>query len=230
MVGIVLLIYHLSSAYETSLFIMIFFHYCFNFLISADPPIKYDIMSRLRPALLKPETLYSLLRHRMIEEIRRSQNDQFRKDHEEEKNDKGNTNGGGNKVLRLTKPYYVSTLSFKKYMLQNSGRKYGIRVRRGRKMHRLRVSQRYEDHQKLPMVASVMKNRFHGVKRNPENESGLSPLDINFERHRRSNNINGKIGIICFFFISVIISTLLFFIIFLYTLYYYIQKILFRHY
>ena len=185
-------------------------------------------MSRLHPALLKPETLYSLLRHRIIEEIRRSQDDQFRKDHEEGKNDKGNTKGGGNKVLRLTKPYYVSTLTLKKYMLQKSGGKYGIRAR---KMHGLRVPQRYKDHQKLPMVASVMKNRFHGVKRNPENESELSPLDKSFKRHRRANNIdNGKIGIICFFFISIIISTLLFFIIFLYTLYYYIQKILFRHY
>ena len=66
-------------------FRMIFFRYCFYFLISADPPIKYDIMSRLHPALLKPETLYSLLRHRMIEEIRRRQNDQFRKDPEERK-------------------------------------------------------------------------------------------------------------------------------------------------
>ena len=188
-------------------------------------------MSRLHPALLKPETLYSLLGHRIIEEIRRrNQNFQFRKDNEEGKNDKGNTDGGGNKVLQLTKLYYVPTLSIKKYMLQKSGRKYGSRVQRARKMHGLRISKRSKDPQILPMVASVMKNRFHRVKRNPEHESGLSPLDINFKRHRRSNNINGKIGIICFFFISVIISTLLFFIIFLYTLYYYIQKILFRHY
>ena len=171
---------------------MIFFHYCFNFLISADPPIKYDIMSRLHPALLKPETLYSLLRHRMIEEIRRRQNDQFRKDTEERKNDKGNTNGGRNKVLQLTKPYYVPTLSLKKYMLQKSGRKYGIRVRRDGKMYELRVPQRSKDTQKLPIVASVMKNRFHGVKRSPGNESGLSLLDIYFKRHGRTNNINKK--------------------------------------
>ena len=212
MVGIVLLIYHLSSAYETSLFRMIFFHYCFNFLISADPPIKYDIMSRLHPALLKPETLYSLLRHRMIEKIRRRQNDQFRKDPEERKNDKGNTNGDRNKVLQLTKPYYVPSLSLKKYMLQKSGRKYGIRVRRDSTMHELRAPQRSKDTQKLPMVASVMKNRFHGVKRNPENESGLSPLDINFKRHRRTNHIDNKKSrrylIIFIFFICIYIILL----------------------
>lgn len=181
-------------------------------------------MSRLHPTLLKTETLYSLLRHRIIKEIRRRQNFQFRKDHEEGKNDKGNTDGGGNKVLQLTKLYYVPTLSLKKYMLQKSGRKYGKRVRIARKMHGLRIPQRSKDPQILPMVASVMKNRFHRVKRNPEHESGLSPLDINFKRHGRANNIDKKrIGIICILLIPCIISTLLFFIMFLYTLYYYIQ-------
>ena len=176
---------------------MIFFRYCFYFLISADPPIKYDIMSRLHPALLI---------YRMIEEIRRRQNYQFRKDHEEGKDDKGNTDGDGNKVLRVTKPYYVPTLSLKKYMLQKAGTKYGIRVQRARKMHGMRVQRSAKDPQTLPSVVSIMKNRFHGVKRNPENESGLSPLDINFKRHRRTNNIDNwkpRHLIICTFFIFI---------------------------
>ena len=160
----------------------------------------------------------------IIEEIRRRQNFQFRKDHEEGKNDKGNTDGGRNKVLQLTKLYNVPTLSLKKYMLQKSGRKYGKRVRRARKMHGLQIPQRSKDPQIPPMVASVMKNRFHRVKRNPEHDSGLSPLDINFKRHGRENNIDKtKVGIICILFISCIISTLLYFIMFLFTLYYYIH-------
>ena len=154
-------------------------------------------MSRLHPALLI---------YRMIEEIRRRQNYQFRKDHEEGKDDKGNTDGDGNKVLRVTKPYYVPTLSLKKYMLQKAGTKYGIRVQRARKMHGMRVQRSAKDPQTLPSVVSIMKNRFHGVKRNPENESGLSPLDINFKRHRRTNNIDNwkpRHLIICTFFIFI---------------------------
>ena len=183
---------------------MIFFRYCFYFLISADPPIKYDIMSRLHPALLKLETLEKAKRRR--------QNYQFRKDHEEGKDDKGNTDGDGNKVLRLTKPYYVPTLSLKKYMQQKAGTKYEIRVQRARKMNEMRVQGSAKDPQKLPSVVSIMKNRFHGVKRNPENESGLSPLDINFKRHRRTNHIDNKKSrrylIIFIFFICIYIILL----------------------
>ena len=149
-------------------------------------------MSRLHPALLKPETLYTLLRHRIIEEIRRRQNDQFRKDHEQVKNNKGSTNGEANKLLRLTKPYYVPTLSLKKYMLQKAGTKYGMRVQRASKMYGMRVQRSAKDPEKLPLFVSVMKNRFHGVKRSPGYESGLSLLDIYFKRHGRTNNINKK--------------------------------------
>ena len=193
---------------------MISFATAFYFLISADPPIKYDIKSRLHPALLKPETLYTLLRHRIIKEIRRRQNYQFRKDHEEGKDDKDNTDWDGNKLLRLTKPYYVPILSLKKYMRQKAGKKYDVMVKRARKIDGMRNQGSSKDPQKIPIFVSVMKIN-NGAKRNPENESGLSPLGINFKRHRRANNIDkGKLiyriisTVLLYFFTIIFACTL----------------------
>ena len=101
-----------------------------------------------------------------------------------------------NKLLRLTKPYYVPTLSLKKYMLQKAGTKYGMRVQRASKMYGMRFQRSAKDPQKLPLFVSVMKNRFHGVKRNPGYESGLSLLDIYFKRHGRTNK-KPKYRIVC---------------------------------
>ena len=132
------------------------------------------------------------MRHRIIEEIKRRQYDQFRKDNEEGKDNKGNSVGEANKSLRLTKPYYVPTLSLKKYMLQKAGTKYGMRVQRAGKMHRMRVQRSAKRPQKLPLFVSAMKNRFYAVKRHQGKESGLSLLDIYFKRHGRTNNIDNK--------------------------------------
>ena len=115
----------------------------------------------------------------------------------------------------------------KKYMLQKAGIKCEIRVRRTRKMHEMRNQRSSKDPQKLPNVVSVMKNRFHGVKRNPENESELSPLDISFKRHGGANNIDNRKSKLYFFVCNFFISC---YIIFVCTLSCCVQRLLSRLY
>ena len=110
--------------------------------------------------------------------------------------------------------------SCKKYMLQKAGIKCEIRVRRTRKMHEMRNQRSSKDPQKLPNVVSVMKNRFHGVKRNPENESELSPLDISFKRHGGANNIDNRKSKLYFF----VCNFLFLFTLFSYVLYLVVSK------
>ena len=117
----------------------------------------------MHPTLLKPEILYVLLRHRIIDEIKRRQAASFRKDAEKDEEEKENTEKDAkkyplNRNSDLVKPYYAPTLSLKKYMQQKAGTKYGLRVQRN-----------VENVQELPLFVSLMKNRFYGVKRNTEN-------------------------------------------------------------
>ena len=174
----------------------------------------------MHPTLLKPEILYVLLRHRIIDEIKRRQAASFRKDAEKDKEEKENTEKDAkkyplNRNPDWVKPYYAPTLSLKKYMQQKAGTKYGLRVQRNA-----------ENVKKLPLFVSLMKNRFYGVKRNAENDKNFmetgslmsqsqsqvyeSLMNLYFNRHHlpfadplrydfpiirmgRSQNINNKI-------------------------------------
>ena len=77
----------------------------------------------MHPTLLKPEILYVLLRHRIIDEIKRRQAASFRKDAEKDEEEKENTEKDAkkyplNRNPDWVKPYYAPTLSLKKYMQQ----------------------------------------------------------------------------------------------------------------
>ena len=148
----------------------------------------------MHPTLLKPEILYVLLRHRIIDEIKRRQSAFLRNDVGKDGEEKENTEKDAkkyplNRNSDGVKPYYAPTLSLKKYMLQKAWTKYGLRVQRN-----------VENVQKLPLFVSLMKNRFYKVKRNAESnensfESGSlmslsqaqvveSLMNIYFNRHR----------------------------------------------
>ena len=121
----------------------------------------------MHPALLKPEILYVLLRHRIIDEIKRRRSAFLRKDAEKDVEEKGNIEEDVkkyplNRNSDGVKPYYAPTLSLKKYMQQKAGTKYGLRVQRN-----------VENVQKLPLFVSLMKNRFYGVKRNTKSNKNL---------------------------------------------------------
>ena len=136
----------------------------------------------MHPTLLKPEILYVLLRHRIIDEIKRRQAASFRRGAEKDEEEKENTEKDAkkyplNRNPDWVKPYYAPTLSLKKYMQQKAGTKYGLRVQRNA-----------ENVQKLPLFVSLMKNRFYGVKRNAENDKNLmetveSLMNLYFNRH-----------------------------------------------
>merc|ERR1711963_124832 len=150
----------------------------------AEQTNKYGVISRLHPTLLKPEILYVLLRHRIIDEIKRRQSASFRRGTETDEEEKENTEEDAkkyplNRNQDWVKPYYAPTLSLKKYMQQKAGTKYGLRVQRN-----------VENVQKLPLFVSLMKNRFYGVKRNAENDKNLmetveSLMNLYFNRHRQ---------------------------------------------
>ena len=137
----------------------------------------------MHPTLLKPEILYVLLRHRIIDEIKRRQSAFLRKDAEEDKEENVNNENDAkkfplNRNREGVKPYYAPTLSLKKYMQQKVGTKYGLRVQRS-----------VENVPKLPLFVSLMKNRFYEVKRNTENNKNLmetaeSLMNLYFNRHR----------------------------------------------
>merc|ERR1711963_657312 len=160
----------------------------------AEQTNKYGVISRLHPTLLKPEILYVLLRHRIIDEIERRQAASFRRGTETDEEEKENTEEDAkkyplNRNQDWVKPYYAPTLSLKKYMQQKAGTKYGLRVQRN-----------VENVQKLPLFVSLMKNRFYGVKRNTENNKNFiekgslmsqsqaqvveSLMNLYFNRHR----------------------------------------------
>ena len=107
--------------------------------------------------------MYVLLRHRIIDEIKRRQSAFLRKDVEEDKEENENNENDAkkfplNRNREGVKPYHAPTLSLKKYMQQKAGTKYGLRVQRN-----------VENVQELPLFVSLMKNRFYEVKRNTEN-------------------------------------------------------------
>ena len=157
--------------------------------ISAGLAINYSVISRLHPALLKPEILYSLLRNRIIDEIKRRQS--LGKDPVKHGVNQDNTGRGQPHLQRhpdRTKPYYAPTVSLKKYMLRKAGTKYGLRVQR-----------KSDDIQKLPLFVSVMKNRFHGIRRKRDTDKTLDLMEIYFKRMGRleKDKKKPKYRIIC---------------------------------
>ena len=111
--------------------------------------------------------MYVLLRHRIIDEIKRRQSAFLRKDAEKDEEEKESIEEDAekyplNRNSDGVKSYYAPTLSLKKYMQQKAGTKYGLRVQRN-----------VENVPDLPLFVSLMKNRFHGIKRNTESNKNL---------------------------------------------------------
>ena len=200
----------------------IFFKYHFlitswNYFISAGPSIKYDVISRLHPALLKKEILYFILRNRIIDEINRRHSNSPGKDLVKDEANQGKTDKGQSHLKwhqDRSKPYYAPTVSLKKYMLRKAGTKYGLRVQRKsdgiQRLHSripkaaqklgLRLQRKSDVIQKLPLFVSVMKNRFYGVKQKRGKDKTLDLMEIYFKRMGRLEKANKKrkYRIICY--------------------------------